>query len=283
MLFLGIVIGLASGSVVGAPIVWMLMKRQKARAIRAERGARRSRRLADIGAMTSGLAHEIKNPLSTIGLNAQLLGEAIEDLNLEEGETARLVRRVGTLRREVDRLRDILSDFLQFAGEIRLDRQDVDLNMILEEMIDFYLPQAEHHGIKLRADFSPTPARAPVDRKQVQQAVLNLLINATQAMEEEGNESEGSHLREVYLRTRPAMTDEGRAWEIHVIDTGPGIPEDVRSTIFTPYFTTKSAGSGLGLPTTKRIIEAHGGHIEVLSEAGKGTDFVITLPAEPSP
>ncbi|MCA9312353.1 MAG: hypothetical protein KDA21_14160 [Phycisphaerales bacterium] len=278
MLILGIVIGLLAGGTLAAPVVYHLLRRQTERVIRAERTARRTQRLADIGAMTSGLAHEIKNPLSTIGLNAQLLGEAVEDLPIEEEDAARLTRRVGTLRREVERLRDILSDFLQFAGEIRLDRHEVDLNLVLEEMIDFYLPQAEHHGIKLRADFTPTPARALVDRKQIQQAVLNLLINATQAMEQTEGGTVPGRLREIYLRTRPAVTDEGRAWEIHVIDTGPGIPDDARDAVFTPYFTTKAAGSGLGLPTTKRIIEAHGGHIDVHSAAGQGTDFVIILP-----
>jgi len=119
---------------------------------------------------------------------------------------------------------------------------------------------------------------ALLDPPHLKQALLNLLINATQAMERNPGANGEPRPRELMIRTRPAQAPEGPAWEIHVIDTGPGIPPDARDRIFTPYFTTKSGGSGLGLPTTRRLIEEHGGHIDVHSEPGQGTDFTIRLP-----
>jgi signal transduction histidine kinase len=113
----------------------------------AERRAKGAERMAEIGAMTGGLAHEIKNPLSTIGLNAQLLQESLEELELDETERDRLLRRLDNLRRETDRLRGILTDFLDFAGEIRLQTENADLNTIVEELADFFLPQAEQPGV----------------------------------------------------------------------------------------------------------------------------------------
>ncbi len=228
--------------------------------------------------MTGGLAHEIKNPLSTVGLNAQLLGEAIEELPIAGDEKGRLVRRVQSLRREVERLRGILTDFLEFAGELRLDRREADLNVAVGELIDFFAPQAERSGVRLRTDLSSEPLRASVDVSHVKQAVLNLMLNATQAMT--GSEPQGAAaLKELIIRTVAVRdADQRRVAQIHVIDTGPGIQADVLPRIFTPYFTTKSGGTGLGLPTSRRLIEAHEGRIEVFSEPGRGTDFVITLP-----
>jgi signal transduction histidine kinase len=271
---LGLFLGAALASLSSA----YLLKRHLRRSHAAERRARSAERLAELGAMTGGLAHEIKNPLSTVGLNAQLLGEAIEELPIAGDEKGRLVRRVQSLRREVERLRGILTDFLEFAGELRLDRREADLNVAVGELIDFFAPQAERSGVRLRTDLSSEPLRASVDVSHVKQAVLNLMLNATQAMT--GSEPQGAApLKELIIRTVAVRdADQRRVAQIHVIDTGPGIPADVLPRIFTPYFTTKSGGTGLGLPTSRRLIEAHEGRIEVFSELGRGTDFVITLP-----
>ncbi len=275
MLWTGVLIGLAVGIVLGVPVARLEVKRQIRRARAAERRARDAQRLAEIGAMTGGLAHEIKNPLSTIGLNAQLLTEGISGLEIEAAEKSRLMRRSDALRREVERLGDILRDFLRFAGQMKLEPRPTDLNAVVEELVDFYLPQAEHHGIRLRSEPAPGPLMAMVDPQHLKQALLNLLINATQAME---GEKSGGRARELILRTGTGRGPSGPVWELHVIDTGPGIPAENVERIFTPYFTTKSGGSGLGLPTTRRIVEEHGGTMGVHSEVGKGSDFVITLP-----
>jgi signal transduction histidine kinase len=221
----------------------------------------------------AGLAHEIKNPLSTIGLNCQLLTEAVQDSALSEEERAPLLRRLGALGREAERLRGILTDFLEYAGELRLEPRDSDLNATIDELIDFFMPQAEQHGVRLRSELARGAVRACFDPAHVKQAVLNLLLNAVQAMARQAGP------RELILRTGAELDESRRPVAVlHVIDTGPGVPEEARPHIFDPYFTTKAGGSGLGLPTARRIIEAHGGRIDVHTEPGRGTDFIITLP-----
>lgn len=272
-----LLLGLIIGAMCAGAIAFLVFKIQSARIRSAERRARSAERLAELGAMTGGLAHEIKNPLSTVGLNAQLLSEGIEELAISEEEKGRLVRRVHSLRREVERLRGILTDFLQFAGELRLDRKPADLNTAVEELVDFFLPQAEKSGVRLRSDLVPEALKAEVDVAHVKQAVLNLLLNATQAMA--SSPVEAARPRELIVRTNRATDAEKRSVaQIHVIDTGPGMSSETIAKIFQPYFTTKSGGTGLGLPTARRIIEAHDGRLEVHSETGRGTDFCLTLP-----
>jgi len=288
MFWTGVFTGLAVGVLVGVPLTLAELKRQTARARRAEGRERDARRLAEIGAMTGGLAHEIKNPLSTIGLNAQLLAEGIADLPVDDLDKGRLVRRIDSLRREVDRLRETLADFLRFAGQVKFEPRQTDLNQIVEELADFYMPQARHKGISLRTDLAPGPLVAMIDPSHFKQALLNLMLNATQAMEgQQPGEGSGQHAhaeapraRELILRTAATRKRAGEppAWELHVIDTGPGIPPETLARLFTPYFTTKGGGTGLGLPTTRRLIEEQGGSIEVVTEVGKGSDFVIRVP-----
>jgi signal transduction histidine kinase len=272
--------GLAlGGGVVALAARWQI-RRSLARVREAERRARGAERLAEVGAMTGGLAHEIKNPLSTIGLNVQLLAEGVDELPSDravdpEGRQ-RLLRRLSSLRREVERLRGILTDFLNFAGEIRLDLAPADLNRVVDELADFFLPQAEQQGVRLRVELSPTPVVGQIDAPLIKQAVLNLMLNAVQAMGPAGNGS-----RELILRTVREQDQDGHALNVlHVIDTGPGIAPEVMKRIFTPYFTTKSGGTGLGLPTARRLIEAHQGRIDVHTEVGKGSDFVVRLPGD---
>ncbi len=271
-------IGFALGGLTGAFAAWLYARRVVRRMRAAERRARRAERLAEIGAMTGGLAHEIRNPLSTIGLNAQLLAEGLADADTPDEQRERLLRRVSTLRREIERLRDILESFLRFAGEVRIEKREADLNDLVEELADFYLAQAESQGVRLRIDLAKGPIQAPVDVAQLKQAALNLMINATQAMA--GGEGDGDRGRELILKTERARDVEGEAARVHVIDTGPGMSDEAISRIFTPYFTTKGGGSGLGLPISRRIVEEHGGRLDVHSELGRGTDFVITLPLD---
>ena len=279
-------LGCGVGVVIAAVAARWQIRRSLIRVRAAERRARAAERLAEIGAMTGGLAHEIKNPLSTIGLNAQLLAEAVDELPTDRGPDpdvrGRMLKRISSLRREVERLRGILTDFLAYAGELRLDVRPTDINTLVDELADFLLPQTEAQGIRLRTDLAPGPLIAPVDVGHLKQAILNLMLNAIQAMTVAGS-SEGASSRELILRTEPyAEKLLGHTVEkcvrIHVIDTGPGIRPEVLEKLFTPYFTTKSGGTGLGLPTTRRIVESHHGRIDPYTEVGRGTDFVITLP-----
>jgi signal transduction histidine kinase len=275
----------AAGILLTAACARWIIVRHLRKVRSAERRARASERLAEIGAMTGGLAHEIKNPLSTIGLNAQLLAEAIEELPLDQEQKGRVTRRIGSLRREVERLRGILTDFLRYAGNIKLEKHPADVNEVVRDLIDFFLPQAESQGVRLRDNLTNEPLMAEIDVAQVKQALLNLMLNAVQAMATKPSDS--TLPRELILRTERTPGDGPHSEvRLHVIDTGPGIPADAIERIFQPYYTTKAGGSGLGLPTARRLIEAHDGRLEVHSEPGKGTDFSIVLPGcdrEPGP
>ena len=273
--FLGVLIGVAAT----LPAVAIVTRRLIRRARAAERRARDARRMAEIGAMTGGLAHEIKNPLSTIGLNAQLLAEGVQDAPIPADQKSRLTRRIDALRREAERLRDILSDFLRFAGAVHLEPRPTDLNTVVDELADFYIPQAEAAGVRFRTELAGEPLIASIDPTHFKQALLNLLLNATQAMSAPRAEGDApAPMKELILRTERLRVDGADACRVHVIDTGPGIPGDLLDRIFEPYYTTKSGGSGLGLPTTRRLVEEHGGAIEVRTQTGAGTDFMITMP-----
>ncbi|MEO6435039.1 MAG: ATP-binding protein [Tepidisphaeraceae bacterium] len=228
-----------------------------------ERRAIQAERLAEIGSLTGGLAHEIKNPLSTVQLNLQLLRE---DLMPENPAYTRLVSRLDTVNRETTRLREILDDFLRYAGRIELDRKPVELNALLEELVDFFIPQAQLQRVRLRLMKCDMPIIANVDARLIKQAVLNLLINGLQALGHSGGE------------LMLSLDTDSRSAVIDVIDTGPGIPPEQVARIFQAYYTTKKGGTGIGLAMARRIAEEHGGLIGVRSDVGKGSDFFITLP-----
>ncbi|HEX7009598.1 MAG TPA: ATP-binding protein, partial [Phycisphaeraceae bacterium] len=246
-------------------------------------------RLAELGTLTGGLAHEIKNPLSTIGLNMQLLQEDLAQIAASvppdsplADSLGRVQRRFGSLQRETQRLREILEDFLRFAGRMRLERQPADLNELVDELADFFEPQARAAGVRLRRQLNASPASIHVDASLLKQALLNLLLNATQAMSEARQKSRPhGGADELILRTERQRSLGQDELLIHVTDTGPGIDNDVLDKLFQPYFSTKRGGSGLGLPTTRRIVEEHGGQIQVHSEVGRGSDFVVRLPLQP--
>ncbi len=275
--WLAVTVGFGVGVVLCAIAGRIVVKRSLSRALVAERRARTAERLAEIGGMTGGLAHEIKNPLSTIGLNAQLLKEELEEIQGDEERRGRMTRRLDALKREVERLRGILQDFLEYAGELRLDLKRISISALVDELGDFFAPQADKAGVRMRVDLAQDELLAEVDGPRLKQAVLNLMLNAVQAMG--GLDVAGSRSKELILRTSRQVEADGRVMAvIHVIDTGPGIPSEARAKIFQPYFTTKAGGTGLGLPTSQRIVEAHHGRMDVVSEAGRGTDFQIRVP-----
>jgi signal transduction histidine kinase len=255
----GLLVGCLSSLVVAAAVAVAAYRRID----RLQRRARQAERLAELGTLTGGLAHEIKNPLSTVQLNIQLLQE---DLDPSNPAYSRIISRLGTVHREAGRLREILDDFLRYAGRIELDRKPIDLNHMLEELVDFFTPQAQVQRVQIRLRKHPTPVVASVDDRLLKQAVLNLMLNAVQAMSAAGGE--------LILSVAPR----GREAAIDVIDTGPGIAADVLDQIFHAYYTTKKGGTGIGLAMAKRIAEEHDGAITVRSEVGKGSDFTITVP-----
>ena len=284
--------GLGIGLLLAIPFVVAAMRYESKRVRRLELRARGAERLAELGRLTGGLAHEIKNPLSTVGLNVQLLQEDLGDwaqhsaspTTAATDQVRRIQTRFATLASEIRRLRQILEDFLQFAGRVKLHRVDADVNALVGELADFYAPQADSASIHLRLQCSAQPATAPIDTSLLKQALLNLLINATQAMgqaRQAGEPSGGND--ELIIRTENTRVLGQDEIHIHVTDTGPGIPADVLEKVFQPYYSTKKGGTGLGLPTARRIIEEHGGTLTVHAEPGRGTDFLVTLPVDPSP
>lgn len=268
-------VGIGCGVLATIPMIVFASRRTARRVRKLEQRARGAERLAELGTLTGGLAHEIKNPLSTIGLNLQLLRESIDDADLPTDLASRFGRRIDALTDETDRLRGILEDFLSFAGRMRLDPQAVKINELIEQLVDFYHAQASASGIQLRTRLDPAAGEIRLDPTLLKQALLNLLINATQAMVE-ARYSDKPHGGATDLILRTERTRDGV--EVHVIDTGPGIDPATLEKIFHPYFTTKKGGTGLGLPTTRRIIEEHYGSIAVHSDPGQGTDFTLHLP-----
>ena len=259
--------GFAWGMLVGGAVVLLVALGVGAWAYRRfvllERRTRHAERLAELGTLTGGLAHEIKNPLSTVQLNLQLLEE---DLRADHPTQTRVLNRLATVRNETARLRETLDDFLRYAGRLELDRKPTELNGLLEELVDFFTPQAQVQRVQLRLKKSDEPVVAWVDPKLVKQAVLNLMLNACQAM------PGGGELMLAVSRngSSDALVD--------VIDTGPGISPETAERIFQAYYSTKKGGTGLGLPMSKRIAQEHGGDLSVRSEPGRGSDFTLRLP-----
>jgi two-component system sensor histidine kinase HydH len=173
--------------------------------------------------------------------------------------------RIITLRKEADRLAATLDDFLRFAGRMEIRPAPAPLNELVQDLVDFFLPQARASNVRLHTALASEQPVVSLDANLFKQALLNLMINAQQAMANGGD---------LIIRTHVAAD--------HVIvdvsDTGVGISPDHLQHIFDAYYTTKKGGTGLGLPTTRRIIEEHHGHIGVTSDPGRGTNFRIELP-----
>jgi two-component system, NtrC family, sensor histidine kinase HydH len=218
---------------------------------------------AEVSQLAGGLAHEIRNPLSTVSLNLDLLAEDFQ--NPETPRDRRVLKRVERLQHEVLRLRDILESFLRFARVQPLRLEAIKLTAIVEELCDFYEPTAATKGIVIRTYLAPDLPSTAIDADLLKQALLNLILNAEHAMPSGG---------ELILKTR----SDGPSVVLDVIDTGVGMTEEVRARIFDAYFSTRPAGSGLGLPTARKIVESHGGTLTVQSEPGKGSQFTVRLP-----
>lgn len=231
--------------------------------------------LAFLGAVAGGLVHEIRNPLSAMSMTLQLLEE-----EWPEGEgddrARRTARRLRTLRLEVGRLSSILDDFLRYAGIRRLDLAQVDLNRVLEEVTTFIGPECARAGVEVSYFPDRNLPLIALDERLVKQALLNLLLNAVQAMEEMSPPPgrENPLVKQLIVRSRL----EGEFARVDVIDTGPGIREDWQQQVWQVYFSRRKGGSGLGLPTARRIAEEHAGSLSFETVVGKGTDFTLRLP-----
>ena len=221
----------------------------------------------ELAELAGGFIHEIKNHLSTFGLHLQLLAE---DLNQPESPRERKVLdRLVRLQGECHRLTEVANDFLRFARLRELDRRPVPLADAIGDMIDFFAPTARAANIEIKTFLPSDLPMVSLDTDLFKQAMLNLLLNAEQAMPEGG------------AITVQARRTDGEV-RLDLIDTGIGMSAETLAKCFRPFHTTKPGGNGLGLPTTRRIVEMHGGRITVQSEQGKGTQFTIWLPIDSS-
>jgi len=231
--------------------------------------------LEELGKLTGELAHEIKNPLSTIKINLKLIREELEaaksaEANQTDQERSsqgfkRALRKIAVIEKETDRLEQILEGFLRYIDRTELQLASVDISSLVSDMVDFYSPQARSHSIIIRQQLYDKPLVCKADEGMLKQVILNLFINAQQAMSDGG---------ELLIRTARQKKDA----VIQISDTGSGIGPDKLPNIFDACYSSRPQGSGLGLPTAKKIVEAHNGTISVDSEPGKGTSFTIRLP-----
>ncbi|HWL10458.1 MAG TPA: ATP-binding protein [Planctomicrobium sp.] len=217
----------------------------------------------EIASLAGGLAHEVRNPLSTIRLNLELLLEEMEEI--EHPSSHRILRKLKTIQSQCGHLEEILDAFLQFAraGEFTLEENN--LAPLIRESVENYKPLAEQQRVDIRPHLASDLPLVQVDRRLLRQAFDNLFRNALEAMPDGG-------LIEIQAYARDGLV------VIEFIDTGKGIPATVLPKIFQEFYSTKSSGSGLGLPTVRKIIESHGGTIQCESEPGRGTRFTLTLP-----
>jgi signal transduction histidine kinase len=212
------------------------------------------------------VAHEIKNPLNSIGLIIDHLRDRFAPVKPVERE--KFLELSDNMKREVERLNKIVEGFLRSAKPSSLYRQPTDLNNLIDETVASITPEAEQQGVKIHRHYDQRLPKIAVDYHQVRQALLNLIINALQAMPDGG---------EIHISTA-MRNDEDREVMISIRDTGHGIPPENISRLFDPYFTTKERGFGLGLSIVERIVQDHRGRIEVNSQIGNGSVFTLLFP-----
>jgi signal transduction histidine kinase len=226
------------------------------------------KRLADLGAVASGLAHEIRNPLNSLYINSQILSEMLTALPETTDRKEELLALARANMKVTRRLNDILSEFLRFARPTATEFVVADLNRIVADTLRFLEVDFARRGIELDATFHPEPLPLFADEKQLRQVLLNILLNAEEAMDKE----------EKVIRVTTG-SERGRPF-VRVTDNGRGIPREVRKQIFQLFFSTRKNGTGLGLPIVRKIVREHGGKIGIRSREGRGTTVTISLPPE---
>ena len=239
-------------------------------------------RLAALGQMAAGLAHEIRNPLAAIELTASLIKRKMND---QPTHTSQLE----SIQSEVRKLNKIVTDCLEFVRPVKVSPEKVNLQSLLEESLANAFSTTNREGIEIIKDYQQTPT-VPIDYNQMKQVFVNLMVNAIQALGEKGTLSiscgpssffqrNGSYANGKFSEKNLSRQVDSAlyAW-VKIEDNGQGISEEFLSKIFYPFFTTKEKGSGIGLAIAQKIIDSHHGSIDVESELGRGTTFTIKLP-----
>jgi signal transduction histidine kinase len=224
---------------------------------------RRAERLAAVGRISAQITHEIRNPLNAIGLNAELLVEELEP-GRAPGEARQLV---AAIQREVDRLNGVAEEYLRFARLPKPTLGRHDLNEVVGSLLDFLAPELQAAGVEVVRELSAEPLGLRGDEGQLRAVFLNLYRNSREAMPSGGR---------LTIRTRR----DREAVEAEVADTGGGIPPEVLTRIFEPFYSTKERGTGLGLAFVLQVVKEHGGTIHCDSAQGRGTTFTVRIPAD---
>ena len=235
------------------------LARANERLLEAEASVRRSERLAALGQLSAGLAHELRNPLSTIRTSAEMLTKRLDGANAVARELA------GYIASEVDRTNLLVTRFLEFARPLQLRLSEVDLHSLLDEAILNFQKQDPNCRLTIHRAYDPTLPTVRGDATLLERVFFNLIQNAADASAADGV---------VTVKTRAL----GSSLEVAVIDRGSGILPEHREQIFNPFFTTKASGVGLGLPIAAKIVDEHGGRLVVQSEPNQGAAFVVQLP-----
>jgi two-component system sensor histidine kinase HydH len=216
-----------------------------------------------IETLAAGVAHEVRNPLNSVQINLSILEQELAEILPDR--QAHVFSVLSKIAGEIKRLDDFVSEFLRFARSPKLNVERLRVPPLITELATFMSPECSKKGVSLELDLGG-PEVAWVDGFQLKQAILNLLLNALQAT------PPGGH---VVVRT----AGDKRSLVIAVRDDGEGMSPEAREKAFTPFFTTREEGTGLGLPLVRRIVEQHGGSVEIASSEGKGTTVTIVFPA----
>ncbi|GEM_PF-469729 len=252
-----------------------------------ERRARIAEKLAAVGTLSAGLAHEIRNPLNAAGLQLQMLERRISKISGDP----RLLEPIAVVQGELTRLSHLVGDFLRFARPAGLQSQRFDLSALISDILEWLEPEAKRAEVTLRAELGEGIS-IEGDREKIHQVVLNILRNAIQAFEPDDgcgdcDDCDGDGVARVQLGAslgreednvvvvRVVATDDDNL-DIRIRDNGPGIPEQTLSRVFEPFFSTKSMGTGLGLAISHSLVQQHGGSLEIRCEGG--TEVCISLP-----
>jgi two-component system, sporulation sensor kinase E len=224
---------------------------------------RRAESLAALTTLTAGVAHEIKNPLGSIGIHLELMKKEMS--GKKQIETRKVMENLLIIKEEVDRLNRIVTDFLFTVRPMNAELSYDDLNRVVKELLELKKPELAEAGITLKAELMTTGPQILMDERYMKQAVLNLLNNAISAMPEGG-------------KLQVCTQQLGNEVRLKISDSGVGIPEENMDKIFEPYFTTKDFGSGLGLTLVYKIVKEHLGDIEINSKLGEGTTIALSFP-----